>query len=186
MSSVAGVSSWTYLCTTSSVQPARLSNHQLLFSVVSQRLEGFSSGPENIRCTFLCSLLGVTFSPVVHPPQTALTFTYRTAPSPLRNGLQTAHCLCIHAERKLSRDTGRGWTEKWKWQLCCKIDGKVEGGGNSRPQWTVGGLFFVFFFGHSRGENCHNGDVLTVCGPSLSQPVIHAVIHTKWDRSGWD
>lgn len=140
--SVTRASSWTYLHRTSSMQPACLSSHHLLSSV-GFHLEGFGSGPETIRCTFLPSLLGVTFSPVVHPPQTALTFTYSTAPSPLRNGLQTAHCLCIHAVRKLSRDRGRSWTEKWKWQLCCKIDGKVDGGENSRPQWIVDGQFLA-------------------------------------------
>lgn len=115
-----------------------------IISVVLYPLKGFVSGPETSRCTFLLSPWKATFSPTVHPPLTALTFTHSPAlvisQECTENG--TSH-RCIHAESKLTKDREKSWTQKWKWQLCCKIDVHVERGGNSRLWWIVSGLFLA-------------------------------------------
>lgn len=109
-SGVTNASSWPYLHRISCLQPPYHSLPffiplslftSLLPSVVLCCLKGFGSGPETSRCTLLSTQHRVTFSPAVHPPLTALTFTYSTAPViSHRNGLQTAHRLCIHADTK--------------------------------------------------------------------------------------
>lgn len=102
-----------------------------IFSCFLLPQRALGSSPETSRCTVLAPLHRVTFSPAVHPPLTALTFTYSTALdiSP-RNGLQTAHRLCIHAgRRKDKRTEGKNLMEKRKWQSDCKIGTEVEGEG---------------------------------------------------------
>lgn len=67
--------------------------------------------------------------------------TERARP-PLRNGLQTAHCLCIHAERKLLKDSGRSSTVRQKCQLCRKMDIQVEGEGTEGFYEKLMGCFW--------------------------------------------
>lgn len=79
-----------------------------------------------------------------------------------RSGLQTAHCLCIHAERKPTKDRGKSWTGKWKWQLRCKIDAEVEGECTvGFHEELVGWLFFFFFFCQSTSKNRCLGGTLS-------------------------